>query len=67
MYKQKPIYKSTHLEPLQEGSVTLLQQLELVSPDLMVPAPQLGLGLRRGRPAGWETQCTMTPGPGPTW
>ena len=81
MYEQKPIYNSTHLEPRQEGGVTLHQQLKLVSPDLMVPAPQLGLGLRRGGPAvertlynmihgsGWAglrgTQCNMTPGPWP--
>ena len=64
MYEQKPIYNSTHLEPRQEGGITLHQQLELVSPDLMVPAPQLGLGLRGGRPGG-GTQCNMTPGPWP--
>ena len=35
------------------------QQLKLVSPDLMVPAPHLGLRLRGGRPAVERTQYTV--------
>ena len=58
------IYSSTHLEPRQKGGVTLLQQLELVSPDLMVPAPQLGLGFRRGRPVVERTLYNMIHGSG---
>ena len=35
-----------------------------MSPDLMVPAPQLGLGLRRGRPAVERTLYNMIHGSG---